>query len=83
MSGPNIEQAQTQLQNAIADVLHAQGQMLIKWITLIEDVDADGQRGLWLVSNDGATAWDNLGMLTYATQQEQARATTHFGHEHD
>lgn len=58
----------------LSDVLAGHDEMITKWLAVVEVVDADGRRWLRTLTNDGATAWDNLGMLTFALQYEQAAA---------
>jgi hypothetical protein len=68
------EAIERDLHNAVADVLaHHETSMVTKWIILVEVVDEAGDRGMWTFTSPGATAWDSLGMLTYATQMEQAQ----------
>lgn len=73
--GPGIEAA---LADAIADVLaRHERSMTTKWVTLIETLDENGGRGLWTFTSEGATAWDTLGLLTFAVQMEQTKAICH------
>lgn len=62
-----------ELGDAMASVLaRHERSMATKWVALIETMDGDGQRGIWTLTSSEATAWDTLGMLTYAIQLEQA-----------
>lgn len=47
--------------------------MVTKWVVLAETIDTDGDRGLWCFCNQGATAWDTLGLLQFALHREQAK----------
>jgi hypothetical protein len=47
--------------------------IVTKWVLLSETIDAEGARGLWCFCNEGATAWDTLGLLMFALQREQAK----------
>lgn len=65
-----------ELSDAVAGVLQRHGEMLTKWIVLAEGIGAeDNERGLWMATAEGATAWDSLGMLMHAIQREQASVT--------
>lgn len=63
----------TQLGSAVASVLGEQGQMATRWVVLVEVIDAEGERGLWLESPDDMRAWDVLGLLGYAKALEEAK----------
>ncbi len=71
------------VEHALATALAEADEMVTRWIALIETVDADGKRGLFLLSNDDAKAWDNIGMLGYALQCEQSRAVKTYLDEDD
>jgi hypothetical protein len=58
----------------LIDVLAGEHEMVTKWLTIAEVVDDDGSRWIRVLTNDGAKAWDNLGLLTFAVQSEQAAA---------
>lgn len=62
--------------HAISQALADCDEMVTKWVSLIETVDSDGVRALWLLTSGGAKAWDNMGMLSYALACEQGRITT-------
>lgn len=62
--------------SALSEALHAEGDMVIKWVAAVETMDADGERGVWTLADDEASPWDTLGLLTYALQTEQAAAVT-------
>lgn len=47
-------------------------EMLVRWVLLAEVIDTDGERAVWNMTSEDARAWDTLGLLTYATQIEQA-----------
>lgn len=59
---------------AISNALHTADEMVTRWCAVIETIDGDGQRAAWLLCNDDAKPWDNLGLLAFATQAEQAKA---------
>ena len=60
----------------ISAALHDAGEMVVKWVLVCESMDDTGNRGVWTITDDDATTWDTLGLLTYALQQEQALTTS-------
>lgn len=47
--------------------------MVVRWVAAIEVIDGQGgERGVWLLTPDGATPWDTLGLLGYALERERA-----------
>ena len=62
----------------LCDVLGENGEMVTKWLVVAEIVDENGERWARYHYHDGATRWDNLGLLRYAEQQEQASAIVNF-----
>ena len=65
--------ARAAVEHAISDALRQSDEMVTRWVALIESVDTDGKRGLFMLANEDAKAWDTLGMLGYAIQCEQSR----------
>jgi hypothetical protein len=64
----------TAVGDRLADVLASEDEMITKWLAVVEVVDGDGKRWLRTLTNDGAQPWDNVGLLTFALQWEQAAA---------
>jgi hypothetical protein len=62
----------TSVNDALSGALNDHGDMLVRWALCAEVIDAEGERGLWTLAPEGQKAWDTLGLLTYATQREQA-----------
>jgi hypothetical protein len=76
MSKSDAERAAEQLGPAIDQVVGTD--MVVKWVAVVEVLTGDeGERGLWLLTPKGATAWDTLGMLGFAIEIE--RASIHRG----
>lgn len=68
--GPILEHAIGHaIDNAVGE---HEGGLVTKWVALVESVNADGERGLWVMTSDGVTAWDSLGLLQYAHHVELA-----------
>lgn len=42
-----------------------------KFALIMEAIDADGSRNLYMATSDGQRAWDTLGLLMYGIQVEQ------------
>lgn len=62
------------ISNALSDILGSEGEMVTRWVALVETIDSDGERALWCQTAENAKPWDTLGMLMFAVQQEQAGA---------
>ena len=72
MDGESIRE---DLHNELTRVLQkVEPGMVTKWVILAETIDADGDRGLWSLCSESATAWDTLGLLQFALHREQAKA---------
>jgi hypothetical protein len=66
---------QTQLEEAIGAAIQGDGDMVSKWISVIEGINPDGERYLWIMSDrDSSMPWDRIGMLDFALTQERERA---------
>lgn len=61
-----------ELNNLLSECLHGHGDLVTRWVLLIEVVDQEGRRAMWNLASPDMKSWDALGMLTYATQIEQA-----------
>lgn len=66
------------IENAVGEAIeNAVGQhergMALKWITLVESIDTDGDRGLWTMTSADIKAWDTVGMLQHALHLQQAQ----------
>jgi hypothetical protein len=68
--GPSLEQA---IGEAISEAVGSQeGGFVTKWVTVMETVGPEGQRGIWTFTSEDMTAYDSLGLLQYAVFREQA-----------
>jgi hypothetical protein len=72
MSDADTRQA---VSDAITQAIHGDGDMVTKWVACIEGFNSDGERYLWLMSDEDSMPWDRLGMLTFALGREQADIT--------
>jgi hypothetical protein len=62
--------------SALSSVLHdAEDEMVLKWVCVVETVDAKGERGVWSLNSAGCETWDKIGMFGYGLQREQALMT--------
>ena len=50
------------------------GDLVTRWVALVETMAPDGERALIVTAQPGSRAWDTLGLLQYAMQLEQAAA---------
>lgn len=47
--------------------------MVVKWAAAVEVITGEeAVRGVWLLTPEGATPWDTLGLLGYALERERA-----------
>lgn len=49
------------------------GAFVTRFVVLAEVIGADGDRGLWSQTHDGATRWDTYGLLKDAMETEVAK----------
>lgn len=64
------------IENAISDSL---GTMLVtRWVAVIETLEEDGTRGIWVPGSDGLQAWDTIGLLDYALTRDRANVAAEF-----
>lgn len=58
----------------VAEILEVvdSGAMITKFAVLIEGMDSDGSRSIYMSTNHNATTWDNIGLLRYALAREEA-----------
>jgi hypothetical protein len=71
---PPREDVQAAADRAIGVFLSELGSDLAtgKFALLVEALDEDGKRGLWMVTHPDQTAWETLGLLQYGIQCEQS-----------
>lgn len=48
------------------------GMMVNRWIVLVETIEQNGDRSVWMQSADDMKIWECLGMLEYAKLAEMA-----------
>lgn len=61
---PETEQA---VSEAVSGIMRdRRGDMVVKLIVLVEIMDKDGDRGMWICESPGMATWDEHGMLGYA-----------------
>lgn len=56
--------------NAVSTALP--GEMVTRWVAIVETIDDEGVRALWLQAAEGQKSWDTLGLLRYADHLEAA-----------
>lgn len=69
---PTPQELEQAIDRAVSDVFASTGQMVNRWLAVIEVVDEEGDRGLWTFTAGGMKRWDSLGMLAEAQLAEQA-----------
>lgn len=60
--------------NALSQALVGQSEMVNRWVALVEVMDSDGERAVYVMAPEGAKSWDTLGLLMFGVQMEQANA---------
>jgi hypothetical protein len=61
--------------NAVRDALGRHGIVPIKHYLIVEGLDPDdGERAVWCIPSEDLTAWEGLGLLTFAVQRHQVDA---------
>lgn len=68
-----FDRVQRAVHAALSDVLSPEGDMVIKWVTLVETMGEDGSRALWTMAAADMKTWETLGFLEYARHAELAR----------
>jgi hypothetical protein len=48
------------------------GALVTRFVVVAEIIAADGERKLWVDTDDDATRWDTYGLLTWALNEETA-----------
>jgi hypothetical protein len=81
MTDDFTEPLQAAIESAIADGLRGNSEMATKWLALVEVMDDEGTRAIYMTSSTGLKPWDSLGMLTFGIQAEQAQAMSPRGDE--
>ncbi len=51
--------------------------MVLKWVCLVETMDADGVRGLWTMTSPDVQAWDTAGLLQHGLHLQQMAVLAH------
>lgn len=66
------------LGQAVAEVLSKHGQMATRWVVLVEVIEGDGNRGLWIEAPEDMRQWETLGLLEFARAHECAKMTNDY-----
>jgi hypothetical protein len=74
MSADFTEQLQGAIDHAIADGLRGNSEMATKWLALVEVMDGEGERALYMATSEGMKSWESLGLLMFGVQHEQSQA---------
>jgi hypothetical protein len=73
---------QTTLDEAIRSTV-ADGEMVIRWFSIVEVMDTNGDRGMWTLGSPNSEPWDVLGMLNYARIRQETIVTLADTYEED
>jgi hypothetical protein len=73
MSADFTDPLQRSINEAIGSALRGNSEMATKWLALVEVMDGDGERALYMTTSDGMKAWDSLGLLMFGVQHEQSQ----------
>lgn len=69
---PDGEALESALDHVISETLAATGDMVNRWIALVEVVSENGERGVWSFVSAGMMRWDSVGLLQHGLMTEQA-----------
>jgi hypothetical protein len=72
---PPDDDVRRKIADALSQVMGSVGEMVTRWVALVEVIDEDGVRALWALAPDDAKAWDTLGMLDYPRAVEYGSVT--------
>lgn len=78
---PTQEAFAAAIENALAGVVP--GEMVNRWVFIVETIGPDGDRGVWLQAPPGAKPWDTLGLLRHAEHVELAATIREHAHDDD
>jgi hypothetical protein len=67
----DLDGAEQELHQAIAEILGRRGQMVTKWMLSAEMIDAEGGRDLESFTSPDFRAWDSLGFLGFVDARER------------
>jgi hypothetical protein len=56
--------------NGLAEAAASVGEMVTTWVSVMETIDDDGVRGLWIQTAPGTQRWQMLGLLEAAKHYE-------------
>lgn len=72
MSTPTPEQIEAVFADAVQTAAAAlyPGDLVTRWVVLVESLDTNGERGLVTATQSGAKLWDTLGLLGFAAGRE-------------
>lgn len=49
------------------------GEFVTQWVSIVEIIDADGDKGLYVFDSEDCAPWDALGLLEFALQKARAK----------
>ena len=67
----DLEAAEQELHDAIAQVLGRHGLMVTKWILAAEGLDAAGERAMEAFTSPDFRSWDSIGLLGFLDARER------------
>lgn len=76
MNEPDIELLSNVQHSDLADTFneHADGAMITRYVTVAEILNDDGERELYVLATPGLKAWDSIGLLAFALNEQQQPA---------
>lgn len=70
MSGEDGARVQQAIADGLAQAVAGEGEMLVKWVAIVETMDSNGERGLWSMAAPDMKRWETLGFLETARAEE-------------
>jgi hypothetical protein len=56
---------------ALADLFGSDGTMLTRFVLVSEIIEADGTSAVWTCTSEDLSAWDSLGLLSFAEAKQR------------
>jgi hypothetical protein len=66
------DEVRDRIGDAFSNVLAGEGEMVTRWVALVEIIDSHGERAVYSMGAPDQRAWDSLGLLDYGIQLERA-----------
>ena len=83
MAELDLEAAEREMHDAIAQILSRHGLMVTKWILAVEGLDGAGERAMEGFTSPDFRQWDSLGLLGFLDARERGAVGADVAQERD